>query len=98
MRGFGRGPMTANPVSEPSSVHYSRYDMVGRIRRRIFVSIAAGVGWISFVLLYLAFYAQQFTIFQDVVLIIVSLLVLAGVLMGAWISFGLRFVDHWSDW
>jgi hypothetical protein len=90
--------MAANPVGGQRSVNFSRYDMIGRIRRRILVSIAAGVGWISFVLLYLAFYAQHFTIFQDLVLIVVSLLVLAGVLMGAWISFGLRFADHWRDW
>ncbi|MGC2289309.1 MAG: hypothetical protein WA688_05565 [Thermoplasmata archaeon] len=89
--------MTANPVTGANSFHYERYDLLGRLRRRLLASIAATVGWLSLILLYLAFGAQHFNLFQDIVVVVVSLLVLAGFLLGAWISFGLRFIDHWSD-
>jgi hypothetical protein len=55
------------------------------------------VGWVSLVLLYGAFWASSFSIFQDIVVAVVSLLVLAAVLLGAWISFGMRLVgDGWD--
>jgi hypothetical protein len=88
--------MSANPVTGSSSFRYERYDLLGRLRRRILVSIAASVSWLSAVLLYLAFWAQRFSLFQDIVVVVVSLLVLAGVLLGAWVSFGLHFVDRWD--
>jgi hypothetical protein len=89
--------MSANPPTGNASFRYERYDMFGRIRRRVLVSLAASVAWLSGILLYLAFWAQRFSLFQNIVVVAVSLLVLAGVLMGAWISFGLRFVDGWHD-
>jgi hypothetical protein len=89
--------MTANPVTGTNSFHYERYDLLGRLRRRILVSIAASVTWISAVLLYLAFWAQHFSLFQDIVVIFVSILVLTGFLIGAWVSLGMRWVDHWMD-
>lgn len=77
-------------------MHYPEDEFFGHIRRRILASIAASVGWISLILLFLAFGATHFSIFQDIVVVVVSLLVLAGVLLGAWVSFGLRFIDHWT--
>jgi len=58
----------------------------------VLVSIAASVGWLSLTLLYLAFWAQRFNLFQDIVVVVVSLIVLAGTLLGLWVSFGMRFV------
>ena len=68
----------------------------GRVRRRIVVSIASSVGWLCAVLLFLAFWAGGFTLFQDIVIVVVSLLILGGVLLGAWISLGLSFVSRWD--
>ncbi|MFZ0831024.1 MAG: hypothetical protein WCB18_03615 [Thermoplasmata archaeon] len=89
--------MTATPFPSASSMHTRDYDLFGRLRRRILVSIAATVGWLSLTLLYVAFWAHDFSLFQSIVVIVVSLLILSGVLMGAWISFGMRWVSHWSD-
>jgi hypothetical protein len=89
--------MAAAPFPNPSSRAWRDYDFFGRLRVRILVSIAAMVGWLSATLLFLAFWASHFSLLQDIVVVIVSLLVLAGVLCGAWISYGLHFVDHWGD-
>jgi len=84
--------MTTNPFSGTHSVHSREFDLLGSVRRRVLVSIAASVGWLSLTLLYLAFWAQRFNLFQDIVVVVVSLIVLAGTLLGLWVSFGMRFV------
>ncbi len=89
--------MTDNPFSETDPFRSHRHDLVGSIRRRVLASLAGCVGWISLTLLFLAFWSHGFTMFQDIVVLVVSLLVLAGVLLGAWITFGLRFVGRWPD-
>jgi fatty acid desaturase len=88
--------MNASPFSGMNSAGYREVDFFGRIRRRVLVSIAATAGWLCLVLLYLAFWATGFSFFQSVIVVIVSLLVLAAILLGAWISFGLRFVSGWD--
>lgn len=74
-----------------------QHSFFGRIRRRILVSLAAGTAWVSFTLLYVAFWATHFSIFQDIVIVFVSLLVLAAVLAGSWISLGIGFFHDWFE-
>jgi len=85
--------MTATPFQGSASVRSREFDLFGSIRRRVLASIAATVGWLSLTLLYLAFWAQGFSIFQSIVVVVVSLLVLTAFLLGAWISFGMRFLS-----
>lgn len=66
-----------------------RHGFLARLRARVVLSFAAIVGWIAFVLLYAAFAATYFTLFQNLVVFFVSLLLLGAVVVGAWISFGL---------
>src|SRR2546427_8880622 len=54
-------------------------------------SILLGVGWLSFVLLYAAFWSGGYSLFQSIVIVLVSLLVLAGVLGAMWATWGMRF-------
>lgn len=89
--------MTTSPATGAASAHFERNDFFGLIRRRVLLSIAATVGWLSLALLYLAFWAPRFSLFQNIVVVAVSLLVVAGVVVGAWISFGIRFIDHGDD-
>ena len=89
--------MAASPVSGTSSFGSHEFNLFGRLRRRILINIVAGVSWLSLALIYLAFWASHFTLFQSIVLLVVSLLVLGGVIVGSWISFGLGFVDRWDD-
>lgn len=52
------------------------------LRWRRLASITGAVVWLSFTLLYAGFWARGFTLFQSVIVILVSVVVLAGV-MGA---------------
>lgn len=88
--------MTAGPFPESNWAHSPRSNFFGRIRRRIALTIAASVGWLCAVLLFLAFFAGGFSLLQDIVVVVVSLLVLSAVLLGAWISFGFQFVGRWD--
>lgn len=58
---------------------------------RISVSIASVFGWVIFVLLYFAFWANQFTGLQSAVLVLVSILVFIAVNGAAWAPWGARF-------
>jgi len=89
--------MAAHPFSGTNSAHPREFDLFGSVRRRVLFSIAATVGWLCLILLYLAFWTGGFTLFQDIVVVVVSLLVLAACLLGAWVSFGLRFMGRWDD-
>lgn len=89
--------MTASPFPSSTSDRYRSFDLLASLRWRVVASIVVGVGWISFSLLYVAFWAHGFSFFQNVVVIFVSLLILLAGLLGAWVWFGLKFVDRWSD-
>jgi hypothetical protein len=51
----------------------------------------AGLGWLIFLIIWLFFYASDFTGYQNIAIVLVSILVLAGILGGAWAYWGLRF-------
>jgi hypothetical protein len=68
------------------------------LRRRIVASIVLPVAWLSATLLYVAFWAHGFDLFQNIVVIVVSILVLIGVMAGMWVSFGFRQMRIWADW
>lgn len=61
-----------------------------RFRVAIVASILGPVIWLSLTLLYVGFWASGFTLFQSVVLVLVSLLVLAGVLGTVWYLWAAR--------
>jgi hypothetical protein len=65
--------------------------MMSGMRWRVAASILVGVGWICFVLLYAAFWADRFTLLQSIVVVLVSFIVLAGILGAMWASWGMRF-------
>ncbi|HTP54828.1 MAG TPA: hypothetical protein VML94_07750 [Thermoplasmata archaeon] len=88
--------MSANPVTHGHSDR-STLGFFGMIRRRVLITLGATVGWLCSILLYVAFWAHAFSLFQSAVLVVVSLLVLAAIVFGAWISFGLRFMEPWYD-
>lgn len=58
----------------------------GRDQNRIQVvaSILFPVGWLCFTLLYVGFWASGFSLFQSVIVILVSTLVLGGVMGAVW--------------
>ena len=62
------------------------------MRMRVGMSIVLGIGWLIFILLYAGFWSGDFSLFQSIVILIVSFLVLGGVLGAMWASWGMRFM------
>ncbi len=81
--------MSANPVAE-GRFGTSRTHPMRPEGWRIVLSIVLPTVWLSFTLLYVGFWAPSFSLFQSVIVVLVSVIVLAGVLGAAWASFGLR--------
>lgn len=63
---------------------------------RVALSIIMGVGWLAFFVIWLAFWAGGYTIYQNIAIFIVSILVLGGVLGASWASYGMRFARGWG--
>lgn len=59
---------------------------------RIAVSVVSVFGWISFLLLFLAFWAASYSGLQIAVVIVVSIFVFIGANGAAWASWGARNV------
>lgn len=66
------------------------------LRWRMGVSILAPIVWLSVTLLYVGFWASGFTLFQSVIVILVSTLILGGVMGTAWMAWGPRYRHAWD--
>jgi hypothetical protein len=64
-------------------------------RARIVASILGPVAWLCFTLLYVGFWAQGFSLFQSVIVILVSVIILGGLMGALWTSWGMRH-RSWS--
>jgi hypothetical protein len=89
--------MNDAPFSHPSRFHHRGFSPFAQLKWAIFASLMGGLAWICFTLLYVAFWAHGFSLFQSVIVIVVSLLILCGLLTASWISFGLGFARRWDD-
>lgn len=58
------------------------------------MSILIAIGWLSFLILWLFFYAGDFDIFQNLAIVIVSVLVGVGVLAAMWAPWGMRMAKN----
>jgi len=57
---------------------------------RIAVSIVTCVGWLIFLILFLGFYADGFSIYQNLAIILASLLVVGAILGPIWAHWGIK--------
>lgn len=84
-------------TSQPGAVYQSR-PTDRSFRARVVASILGPVAWLSFTLLYVGFWAKGFTLFQSVIVILVSIIILAGLMAALWASFGMRQARWaWGD-
>jgi hypothetical protein len=67
------------------------------LRHALLATMVGCVAWVCFTLLYVAFWAHGYSLFQSIVVVIVSLLVLATIVVGSWLSFGLSVAHRWDD-
>lgn len=65
---------------------------------RITLSIAAALGWLAFLILWLGFYAGDYNVYQNIAVIIASIIGLVAVNAIAWASFGLRMARKEGTW
>ena len=57
---------------------------------RVAGTIITGVGWLTFLILYLAFYAGSFSFWQNVAVFLASTLVAGGLIAAMWAVWALR--------
>jgi len=55
------------------------------------VSIVVGIGWLVFILWHTAFWSGDFSLFQNIVIALVSILLAGAVIAIAWVAWGVRF-------
>ena len=58
---------------------------------RVGLSIIGGIGWLAFLIVWLFFYASEFSGYQNVAILLLSLLVVTAVVGLPWIVWGRRF-------
>jgi len=57
---------------------------------RVSLSIVIGVGWLIFLIIWLAFYAGDYNIYKNIAIVLISILVLIIILGGSWAAWGLK--------
>lgn len=57
---------------------------------RVSLTILTGVGWLIFLILWLAFFASEYSSYQNFAIFLVSLLVLGGLLGIPWMIYGFK--------
>ena len=58
---------------------------------RVSLSIIIGIGWLVFLVLWLFFYATNYTFYQNIAIVLLSLLVVGFILGVPWMFWGMKF-------
>ena len=64
---------------------------------RVGLSIAVVFGWLAFLIIWLFFYADEFGVFQNIAMFLVSVLVGVGILAAAWATWGIRYAKSMGE-
>ncbi|MDE1855771.1 MAG: hypothetical protein KGH49_00860 [Candidatus Micrarchaeota archaeon] len=71
---------------------------------RVSISILVAFGWLIFIVLWLIFYAGNFNPYQNIAIMLVSILVAMAILAASWaswgIKYGMKYGRYWKrqDW
>ena len=80
--------------SDNWAVDWERHKPLGPI----VATMLAVIGWLVFILLFALYWSNGFTLFQDVIVTIVSL-VITGLVIGlGWVVWGMRHAKYWKEW
>ncbi len=74
--------MTGESMAAGTTMTFKTPGTPEGMRRAILLSILGPVAWLCFTLVYVGFWAQGFTLFQSIVVVLTSLVALAGVMGG----------------
>ena len=80
--------MTGEGMTSGTTMTFTTPSSPEGMRWAILLSILGPVAWLCFTLVYVGFWAQGFTLFQSIVVILTSLIALAGVMGAAWTWYG----------
>jgi len=58
---------------------------------RVSLSIIVSIGWLVFLILWLFFYASDFNVYQNIAIILVSILIMSAILGASWASWGIKY-------
>lgn len=64
---------------------------------RVAVSIIVFFGLLIFAIIYVAFFASSFSLFQQIAIILVALLAATAILGAMWASWGIKFGKGWKE-
>jgi heme/copper-type cytochrome/quinol oxidase subunit 4 len=64
---------------------------------RVGISIFIVFGWLAFLILWLFFYADEYGVFQNIAILLVSIIIGIGMLAAIWVSWGLRFAGQFKE-
>lgn len=67
-----------------------------RLRLRLSISIISGVGWLSFILIWLFFFAGSYNLYQNIALFFLSIFIFIGVNVITWIPVDTRILKRTS--
>ena len=87
----------ASPPPEGAGPGRENWEPWSGMSWRIQLSILGPVAWVCFTLLYVGFWAHGFSLFQSVIVILVSLILLFGIMGAAWAAWGMRR-RRWGHW
>jgi len=72
------------------------FEMPPGFASKIAVSIAVGVGWLIFLVVFLFFYASNFNIYQNLAIFILSILVVCVILGPMWAYWAIKNAKTWK--
>ena len=58
---------------------------------RVALSVVVGCLWLAFLVLWLFFLADKYSIYQNIAIFLVSVLAVGGILGAAWASWGMKY-------
>lgn len=61
--------------------------------KRVYATIALGLGWLLFLGLWLFYYATSFSIIQNIAIFIISLVVVAAISVALWVPWAMKHGD-----
>lgn len=63
---------------------------------RVGLSILVVFGWLAFVIIWLFFYAEDYDVWQNIAIFLVSIIIGIGVLAAAWASWGIKYASKFG--
>ena len=67
------------------------------IATRVIVSIIVLFGFLIFSIMYVAFFAASYSLFQKVAVVLVAILAATAILGAMWVSWGIKYGEEWKE-